>query len=49
MPQNEGISNCGMCGDNIASSRPRENEHGGVYGNGYIAKNYTSGTVRTIQ
>lgn len=44
-PQDENISNCGMCGDHLSQSAPRENENGGYYGNGYIAKTYQSGTV----
>ena len=43
--QNDG--KCGVCGDNWADPRPRENEAGGTYGKGVIVANYTMGQVST--
>jgi len=47
-PQDEAVSNCGMCGDNLSNPRPRDNEHGGLYGKGFIAKTYTAGSRITL-
>jgi len=38
---------CGICGDNFADPTPRENENGGTFGRGVIAKTYASGSVLT--
>ena len=35
-PPNNG--RCGVCGDNWAEERPRENENGGKYGTGTISE-----------
>nr|XP_045615997.1 uncharacterized protein LOC123769085 [Procambarus clarkii] len=37
----ENDGNCGVCGDNWADPRPRENEAGGRYGTGVIVADYT--------
>lgn len=39
------FSRCGMCGDHPDAPTPRDHEHGGLYGNGFIGKTYTSGSV----
>ncbi|RZC36428.1 Chitin bind 3 domain containing protein, partial [Asbolus verrucosus] len=40
--------NCGVCGDNWASSVPRSNENTGKFGNGIVTRTYKSGgTVDT--
>lgn len=36
--QNDG--KCGICGDDYGQARPRDNEHGGKYGLGIIARQY---------
>jgi len=36
---------CGICGDNYAQRRPRDNESGGKYDVGLIVRNYTAGSV----
>jgi len=47
--QPELVDNCGVCGDPAKDALPRANEHGGFYGNGVLAGNYTAGQVcRTI-
>ena len=35
-----------MCGDPWHEEQPRENEHGGKYGNGVIGRRYVMGQVR---
>jgi hypothetical protein len=40
------VSNCGLCGDPVDDPRPRDNEHGGLYGQGVISANYSAGQVR---
>ena len=42
--ENEG--KCGVCGDPWHEEQPRENEHGGKYGNGVIGRRYVMGQVR---
>lgn len=39
-------TNCGVCGDPLSASRPRDNEHGGRYGKGIVTGRYTAGQVR---
>ncbi len=39
---------CGPCGDPVQDPRPRENEDGGRYGRGVIARNYAAGAVRLL-
>ncbi|OXA54698.1 hypothetical protein Fcan01_10849 [Folsomia candida] len=39
---------CGECGDPYNSTRPRDNEHGGLYGQGIITKTYRKGQEITI-
>lgn len=39
---------CGECGDPYNSTRPRDNEHGGLYGQGIITKTYRKGQVSLI-
>ncbi|CAL8109432.1 unnamed protein product [Orchesella dallaii] len=34
---------CGECGDSWNQTKPRDNENGGLYGNGIIVRNYTRG------
>ena len=36
---------CGECGDEWSIPRPRQNDEGGKYGKGIIARNYTQGDV----
>jgi len=48
IPQSMTYSQCGLCGDPISQSVPREHEHGGTFGRGNIAKNYTSGAIIDI-
>ena len=38
-----------MCGDPWHEEQPRENEHGGKYGNGVIGRRYVMGQVREGQ
>lgn len=38
---------CGVCGDDWSQKRPRDNENGGRYGTGTIAKTYFQGQVRS--
>ncbi len=42
-------SNCGVCGDPISQSAPRDNEIGGKYDKGIIAARYSAGQVIDIQ
>lgn len=44
--QPEVVDNCGVCGDPLYDPEPRPNEHGGLYGKGVIAANYTAGAVK---
>lgn len=41
--------NCGLCGDNYASARPRLHELGGPFGQGEIVRNYTRGAVIEVR
>jgi hypothetical protein len=42
-------TNCGVCGDPLDQSRPRDNEIGGVYYNtGYITRAYNASQVNHI-
>jgi len=46
---NENGGKCGICGDNYALPQPRENEAGGLYGNGIITRTYTMNQDITIK
>jgi hypothetical protein len=39
------VETCGLCGDPFVDPTPRDNEHGGKYGQGIIARNYSAGQV----
>lgn len=43
------VSHCGVCGDPLTEEAPRSNEDGGIYGQGIIVGNYTSGQVLIIK
>lgn len=49
VPQEEVVTTCGLCGDPFSSPTPRANEHGGRYGRGVIAANYSAGQVEKMQ
>lgn len=40
---------CGICGDNYSDKRPRANELGGKFGEGFIVKTYEKGSVTKIK
>ncbi|XP_001602093.2 uncharacterized protein LOC100118004 [Nasonia vitripennis] len=40
---NENGGNCGPCGDNYVDPVPRNNENGGIYGEGHIVRRYQAG------
>jgi hypothetical protein len=44
--KNEG--KCGVCGDPWHEKVPRDNEHGGKYGNGIIGRRYVMGQESSI-
>lgn len=44
---NKNRGQCGICGDNFASARPRAHELGGKWGQGTIVKTYKAGSVFT--
>lgn len=45
---NQLILLAGPCGDDYADKRPRENENGGRFGRGIIARTYKPGQVSSI-
>jgi len=42
-------SNCGVCGDGIDQSTPRQNEHGGFYGKGIVTGRYIAGQIIDVE
>ena len=40
---------CGVCGDDISDSEPREHENGGKFGTGQIAKRYVMGQTIDVE
>jgi len=46
-PPNNG--RCGVCGDNWAEERPRENENGGKYGTGTISEVFMQGQIMDVE
>ena len=45
MQYNSNGGRCGVCGDDWSDPRPRSNELGGLYGEGFIVQNYTKNSV----
>lgn len=45
----ENDGNCGVCGDNYADPRPRNNENTGQYGTGAKVAIYEAGSVITVR
>ena len=40
---------CGVCGDSYDLPQPRDNEMGGIYGNGIITETYTENQIVNIE